>query len=33
MILSNRDLDEIEEEIFLRYGNKYKNSSCQLPEV
>jgi hemerythrin superfamily protein len=33
MILSDKDLDEIEEEIFLRYGNKYKNSSCQLPEV
>ncbi len=32
-ILSENDLSEFEREISLKYGDKYKNSSCSLPEI
>lgn len=32
-ILSIDEFNEIQEEVFSRYGEKYKSSSCQLPEV
>jgi hemerythrin superfamily protein len=32
-ILSIDDFNEIQKEIFARYGNKYETGSCQLPEV
>lgn len=33
VILSEEDFDEIEKEIFERYGDKYKSSACDLPQV
>lgn len=32
-ILSEEEFDEIEKEILERYGDKYKSSSCDLPEI
>jgi hemerythrin superfamily protein len=32
-ILSIDEFNEIQEEVFKRYGDKYKSGSCQLPEV
>ncbi|MGB9663722.1 MAG: hemerythrin domain-containing protein [Ignavibacteria bacterium] len=31
-LLKAEDFNEIQQEIFKRYGDKYKSSSCQLPE-
>lgn len=33
LILSETDFLEIQNEIMERYGDKYKSSSCQLPNV
>lgn len=33
LILDNKDFDDIEREIFERYGNKYVSGSCELPEL